>query len=33
LNKTATPEEFCERIEKKAEEVRNDPNIVKRKVE
>jgi len=32
LNGTETPESFCERMEKKAEEIRNDPNIVKRKL-
>lgn len=33
LNGTETPESFCERVEKKAEEVRNDSAIVKHKIE
>ncbi len=32
LNKELTPEQFCERIEKKAEEIRNDPEVKKHKV-
>ncbi len=32
LNNEITPEQFCERAEKKAEEVRNDPNIKKHKL-
>jgi N-acetylglucosamine transport system substrate-binding protein len=33
LNGTETPESFCDRIEKKAEELRNDSSVVKRKVD
>lgn len=32
LNGNATPEQFCERVEKKADEVRNDPEIKKWKI-